>query len=58
MKSKTILCAITAMTLGFGSLSYAQGFDRNRGDNRGPQQDQRSDHRGDQRNDYRHDQRE
>lgn len=28
MKSKAIVCAITVASLGFGSLSFAQGFDQ------------------------------
>ena len=32
MKSRTIVCALAAASLGFGSLSFAQGYDR-RGDN-------------------------
>lgn len=28
MKSTAIVCAITVASLGFGSLSFAQGFDR------------------------------
>jgi Ni/Co efflux regulator RcnB len=28
MKSRTIVCAVAAASLGFGSLSFAQGYDR------------------------------
>ena len=54
MKSKIIVCAITAATLGFGSLSFAQGYDRGGRDNgpqrydqRGPQQRVDNDRRDD-----------
>jgi hypothetical protein len=42
MKSKVIVCAIAAASLGFGSLSFAQGYDQRRND------DQRYEQRGDQ----------
>jgi Ni/Co efflux regulator RcnB len=32
MKSRTIVCALAAASLGIGSLSFAQSYDRDRGD--------------------------
>jgi Ni/Co efflux regulator RcnB len=47
MKSTAIACAIAAASLGFGSLSYAQGWDRDgRDDRRGyAGREHRADHR-------------
>jgi Ni/Co efflux regulator RcnB len=67
MKSKAIVCAIAALSLGIGSVSFAQGHDRDNNDHqRGQQRDNNRDQRGDysrsndrgaSRNDqYRHDQ--
>jgi hypothetical protein len=42
MKSQVIVCAIAALSLSFGSLSFAQGYDQRRND------DQRHEQRGDQ----------
>jgi Ni/Co efflux regulator RcnB len=33
MKSRIIVCALAAASLGISSLSFAQGYDRDRGDN-------------------------
>jgi len=52
MTSKAIVCAIAAASLGFGSLSYAQGYD-----GRGPDRGQRFEQR-DQRQEARRDLRE
>jgi Ni/Co efflux regulator RcnB len=58
MKSTAIVCAIAAATLGFGSLSFAQGYDRRgqgndaqRYDQRGPDRDGRNFNNRDARND-------
>jgi Ni/Co efflux regulator RcnB len=63
MKSKAIVCAIAALSLGAGSLSFAQGYDRN-GDNNGRQDRQQRDNghqggdaRGGYQRDNSHDQR-
>ena len=50
MKSKAIICAIAAASLGFGSLSFAQGYDR-----RGPGgEPQRYEQRGPDNNNFEH----
>ena len=53
MKSKAIVCAIAAATLGLSSLSFAQGYDRRGNDQRQEQRghDNRGDNRGDDRRD-------
>lgn len=53
MQSKKIVCLVAAATMGFGSLSFAQGYDRDHHD-RGRQEqhhDDRHDH-GRDRNDH------
>lgn len=46
MKSKAIICAIAAASLGFGSLSFAQGYDNRGGPNRQNNQPPRVEQRG------------
>lgn len=41
MKSKAIVCAIAAASLGFGSLSFAQGYDGYRSRGEAPRVEQR-----------------
>jgi Ni/Co efflux regulator RcnB len=54
MKSKALVCAITLASLGFSSLSFAEGYDR-RGRDAGPQRfEQRSMHRDGRDFDARH----
>jgi Ni/Co efflux regulator RcnB len=65
MKTRTIICALAAASLGFSSLAFAQGYDRDRGDSnrQGYQQrdgdrrgdDHRGPPRGEHRGDYRSD---
>jgi Ni/Co efflux regulator RcnB len=53
MKSRTLVCALAAASLGFASLSFAQTYDRDRGDNnrQGWQQRDNARRDGDRRND-------
>jgi Ni/Co efflux regulator RcnB len=55
MKSKAIVCAIAALSLGIGSVSFAQGYDRNRDNNdrQGAQQRDNNDRRGNYQRDNR-----
>ena len=41
MKSRTLVCALAAASLAFSSLSFAQGYDRDRNDNSRPGWQQR-----------------
>ena len=53
MKSKAVICAIAAASLGFASLSFAQGYDqRGQMGRDGHQSDQRGFDRHDGRNGY------
>jgi Ni/Co efflux regulator RcnB len=58
MKSTAIVCAIAASALGFSSLSFAQGWDRDqRGERREERREGRPDDRRDDRRDYRQERR-
>ncbi len=46
MKTRTFICALAAASLGLGSLSFAQGYDRGRDGNRRGAQQRDGDRRG------------
>lgn len=55
MQSRSIVCAVAAASLAFSSLSFAQGYDRNRDGSRSEWQQRDRDHRDGDRRGQRYD---